>query len=173
MTENVGEAVLVELNAGLKNEFLAMAKDYEAAGESVYQFERNDFDEFLERLERLRIGKNLPAESVRSNTFFLLVDGKFAGMGFLRHELNEKLAVYGGHIGYDVSPSERRKGYGTMILRLTLEKACAIGLKRVFLTCDADHAASSKIIEKCGGRLENQIFYEPTGKLVSQYWIEL
>jgi len=173
MNGNDYEPVLVELNAELKDEFLAMAKDYEAAGEAVYQFEQDDFDVFLERLEMSRTGKNLPEGGVRANTFFLLVAGKFAGMGFLRHALNEKLAVYGGHIGYDVSPSERQKGYGSLILRLTLEKAREIGLERVFLTCDAEHLASSKIIEKNGGRLENQMFYEPTEKLISQYWIEL
>lgn len=164
---------LVELTAEMKDKFLAMVADYAAAGEKVYQFEQNDFEGFLERLEMHRTGENLPPESVRGNTFFLLVNDEFAGMGFLRHELNEKLAVYGGHIGYDVRPSARNKGFGTILLHLTLKKAREFGLKRVFLTCDTDNTGSVKIIEKNGGRLEKQMFYEPTGKLISQYWIEL
>ena len=164
---------LVELSAEMKDKFLAMAADYAAAGEKVYGFEQNDFEGFLERLNQQRAGKNLPPDGVRGNTFFLLADDEFAGMGFLRRELNEKLAVYGGHIGYDVRPSARKKGFGTIILNLTLEKAREFGLKRVFLTCDSDNTGSVKIIEKNGGRLENQLFYEPTEKLISQYWIEL
>lgn len=164
---------LVELTAGMKDKFLAMAADYAAAGQKVYQFEENDFEAFLERLEMNRAGENLPPEGVRGNTYFLLANDEFAGMGFLRRELNEKLAIYGGHIGYDVRPSARKQGIGTIILRLTLEKARGFGLKRVFLTCDTDNIGSVKIIEKNGGRLENKLFYEPTGKLISQYWIEL
>lgn len=170
---NQQNAELIELNAEMKAEFLAMAQDYQSAGEDRYQLGLDDFTGFLERLEMYRTGKNLPAGHVRSSTFFLLADDKLIGRGDLRHKLNEGLAVLGGHIGYDVRPSERRKGYGSLILHLTLEKARAIGLERVFLTCDADNVASAKIIEKHGGKLDNQIIYEPTGKLISQYWIEL
>ena len=173
MIENTRKPVLVELAADLKDQFLEMAEDYNFAGDDRYQESAADFDAFLKRLEMYRTGENLPAERVRSNTFFLLVGDKLVGGGDLRHELNDFLAVMGGHIGYDVRPSERRKGYGSLILKLTLEKAHDIGLKRAFLTCDADNIASAKIIEKNGGKLENQIFYEPKGKLISQYWIEL
>jgi predicted acetyltransferase len=173
MAVNLQKPVLVELNAELKNKFLDMAKDYQSAGDDRYQSAADDFDAFLEGLEMYRTGKNLSSNLVRANTFFLLANDKLIGRGDLRHQLNEMLAVMGGHIGYDVRPSERRKGYGSLILQLTLEKARAIGLEKVFLTCDADNRASAKIIEKNGGKLHHQIFYEPKGKLISQYWIEL
>jgi predicted acetyltransferase len=166
-------AELIELSAELKDEFFEMAADYKSAGEDRYDAAREDFDEYLRRLKMYASGENLPAGHVRANTFFLLADGKLIGRGDLRHRLNARLAVMGGHIGYDVRPSERRKGYGSLILQLTLEKARALGLEKVFLTCDTDNIASAKIIEKHGGRLENQMIYEPTGKLISQYWIEL
>mgnify|MGYP002236365423 FL=1 len=41
----------------------------------------------------------------------------------LRHHLNDYLLAYGGHIGYSVRPSERKNGYASQMLRLTLEKA--------------------------------------------------
>ena len=173
MTVNAQNPVLVELSADLKEKFLELAEDFRSAGEDRYELGPKDFEAFLESLEMYRTGKNLPAGHVRSNTFFLLDGDKLIGSGSLRHELSETLAVFGGHIGYAVRPSERRQGYGSLILRLTLEKARALGLVRVFLTCDTDNIASSKIIEKHGGRLENQIFYEPAGKQISQYWIEL
>jgi predicted acetyltransferase len=173
MAENVQKPLFIELNADLKDEFLAMAKDYISAGEKRFESGIEDFDGFLESLENHRTGKNLPAGRVGYNTFCLFVGGKIVGSGSLRHKLNETLAVYGGHIGYAVRPSERRKGYGSMILQLTLEKAREFGLQRVFLTCDTDNIASAKIIEKNGGRLEKVTFYEPVGKQISQYWIDL
>jgi predicted acetyltransferase len=173
MAESTQNPVLVELNAGLKDKFLDMAEEYKSAGEDRYALGIEDFDVYLEYLETYQTGKNLPPGHVRSNAYFLLAGDKLIGSGNLRHELNEGLSVFGGHIGYDVRPSERRKGYGTLILELTLEKARELGLKRVFLTCDTDNVASAKIIEKHGGKLENQMFYQPLGKIISQYWIEL
>lgn len=173
MSQDERNPVLIELTAEYKDRFFEMAQEYKAAGEERYRFGFENFEALLEQMEMYRAGENLPDGHVRSNTFFLLDGEKLIGSGSLRHQLSETLAVYGGHIGYDVRPSERRKGYGSLILRLMLEKARAIGLERVFVTCDADNVASAKIIEKHGGRLENQMFYEPTGKMISQYWIEL
>lgn len=173
MNENLQNAVLIELTAEMKSELLAMAEEYKSAGEDRYDSAIDDFDAYLKRLEIFADGTDLPPHCVPSNAFFLLADGKLIGSGNLRHRLNETLEVFGGHIGYDVRPSERRKGYGSLILKLTLEKARRLGLEKVFLTCDADNIASAKIIEKHGGRLEKQMFYEPTGKVISQYWIDL
>lgn len=164
---------LVELSAELKDKFLEMAREYRSVGEDRYSFGLENFEKLLDELEMYRTGENLPEGHVSSNTFFLLDGEKLIGSGGLRHALSASLAVYGGHIGYNVRPSERRKGYGSLIMDLTLEKARAIGLERVFITCDTDNIASSKIIENHGGRLENRMFYEPVEKLISQYWIEL
>ena len=54
----------------------------------------------------------------------------------------------GGHIGYVIRPSERRKGYGTLILGLALVQAHACGLDRVRFTCNTENIASARIIEK-------------------------
>lgn len=163
----------VELNYGLKDKFLEMAKDYQSAGEDRFKSGIEDFRKYLEYLENHRKTQNMPDGNVGFNTFFLSIGGKLVGSGSLRHELNETLAIYGGHIGYAVRPSERKKGYGSLILHLTLEKAREFGFQRVFVTCDTDNLASVKIIEKNGGRLEDRIFYELIGKSISQYWIEL
>ena len=39
----------------------------------------------------------------------------------LRHHLNDYLLAYGGHIGYSVRPSERKNGYASQMLCMTLE----------------------------------------------------
>lgn len=63
-----------------------------------------------------------------------------------------------GHIGYDISPDFRNRGYGFEILRLALEKAINIGIDKVILTCNIDNIASKKIIEKNNGKLLGTIF---------------
>ena len=173
MAINQQNAVLVGLSAKLKPQFLEMAADYQAAGENRYNAGVEDFDAYLARSATLACGVNLPAGYVPSSEFFLLVDGKLIGRAALRRSLNPELEIIGGHIGYDIRPSERSRGFGTLILRLALEKARAGGLKKVLLTCDADNVASARVIEKNGGRLDKQIIYEKTGKLISQYRIEL
>ena len=46
------------------------------------------------------------------NKLCVTLDNKIVGMIDLRHHINHPiLSVWGGHIGYSVRPTERRKGY--------------------------------------------------------------
>ncbi len=58
-------------------------------------------------------------------------DVRLVGVSRLRPRLTPALEIQGGHIGYDVPPSVRRKGYGTQLLRLTLPKAMKAGVNLV------------------------------------------
>lgn len=111
---------------------------------------------------------------VQASTFFAVreSDRRIIGMIDIRHELNDFLAAYGGHIGYSVRPSERRKGYAAQMLNMALEYAKDIGLVRVMLACNADNEASRRTILKCGGMLEREFVYTD-GKTVQVYWISL
>lgn len=98
-------------------------------------------------------------------------DGHLVGMVNIRYRLNDFLLHLGGHIGYSVRPSERRKGYAKTMLRLALDACRSMGLKRVLLTCDRDNIASAKTIRANGGVLENEV---PEGRRTTQrYWIVL
>ena len=88
-------------------------------------------------------------------------------------KLNDFLAAFGGHIGYGVRPSERRKGYATEILRMALAYAGReIGLKRVMIACYRDNEGSWRTILANGGRLERE-FVHTDGRTVQVYWVEL
>lgn len=120
---------------------------------------------------------NRRAESVRSGmvpaTSFLAEDaaGSLVGMIQLRHCLNDYLLHFGGHIGYSVRPSQRRKGYATEMLRLVLEEARRLGLKQVLVTCDAANEASRRTIRTNGGVLDDAI--AEGARLTQRYWIAL
>lgn len=98
---------------------------------------------------------------------------KIIGRSEIRHRLNRELEIIGGHIGADIRRSERKKGFGTLILKLTLEKAKELGIEKVLLTCDRNNIASAKTIEKCGGVFDKEMFHDETKTTSFHYWIEL
>ena len=74
----------------------------------------------------------------------------------LRHHLNEGLSEIGGHIGYDVRPTARRRGHATAMLAAALPRAAELGIDQALVTCDAENTASRKVIEANGGVLEDE-----------------
>ena len=100
-------------------------------------------------------------------TYLWMVDGdEYLGAISLRHSLdNPFLAELGGHIGYSVRPSARRRGHAVDALRQAVELAGARGIDRVLVTCDEDNVASARTIESAGGR------HEDTRQGRRRYWI--
>ena len=96
------------------------------------------------------------------------------GVVRIRHNINTPfLAEEVGHIGYDVAPSQRRRGYGVACLRAGLQRAKELGLEWVLVFADADNPASWRTIERCGGVLEAERFSEIYQCLVRRYRIEV
>ncbi len=94
------------------------------------------------------------------------VDGPdYLGRIALRHRLTGGLRETGGHIGYDVRPSARRRGHATAMLRAVLPHARSLGIEQVLVTCDTDNIGSRRVIESNGGVLED----ERHGKL--RFWV--
>ena len=169
---------LIDPTAELKSEFVSMVEEYQAAGERRHKdiagLIRNDFSEYIRRLENTSRGIGLSPGHVAMTIFWLVRDGAaIVGTGQLRHTLTPDLEHEGGHIGYNIRPSQRRKGYGTRLLGHLLKKARGLGRQRVLLTCDTDNFASARIIEKNGGRLDSDGISRKSGKPISRYWIEL
>jgi predicted acetyltransferase len=90
---------------------------------------------------------------------------EYLGRMSIRHQLNDWLAEVGGHIGYDVRRSRRRRGHATAMLAQALVVAHGLGIERALVTCDHDNVASRRVIERNAGVLED----ERDGKL--RYWV--
>ena len=115
---------------------------------------------------------------VLSNTWLTVrkSDNRVVGIIDCRTALTDFLRQYGGHIGYCIRPTERRKGYAREQLRLALETYRAAGEGKVLVTCDKDNPASERAILANGGVLENEVADEPglgNSGIIRRYWITL
>lgn len=130
-------------------------------------------DRYIELTEEHARRKGLPQGWVPYATFWLIDEGEFVGELHLRYELTNYLKNYGGHIGYTIRPSQRKKGYGKQLLALALPEIKALGYSRVLITCDETNIASKKIIEANGGAFYkgNEQGMNMPQKLL--YWIDL
>jgi predicted acetyltransferase len=149
--------------------FVDMARDCESVGDHRYALAIHDFDACLRKVEAGRRSEGLPEGWVPGTEFWLEHDETIVGCARLRLGLTADLEHEGGHLGYDVRPSMRRRGFGTVLLRLALLEARALGIERVRITCDDDNVGSVKVIERNGGVLVGRGVSKETGKTVRQY----
>ncbi len=150
-----------------KDSFLIALAEFhqEKRYKTYYPKDIENFKTFVDRLNGFSKGKDLP-EGYVPYTVLWLVDGvEFIGTLTIRHTLNEKLEHVGGHIGYDIRPAKRGRGYGKEILRLGLKRAKGIGINNVLITCDLENIPSKKIIEANGGILQEEYSLEGKKKL--------
>ena len=108
-------------------------------------------------------------------TVFWVLDraDRVVGMVKVRHRLNRRLLIHGGHIGYYIRPSERGKGYGKEALRLALKKLRALGVKKALVTVSPDNIPSARVVLANGGRLRSIVSDPETRRMVARYWIRL
>jgi len=96
-----------------------------------------------------------PARFVPSTTLWWVDGDEYLGRVAIRHRLTEVLLNLGGHIGYDVRPTARRRGHATAMLRASLAVARDLGIDKALVTCDVDNVGSRKVIENNGGVMED------------------
>ena len=113
-------------------------------------------------------GSSRPPGFVPATTMWWADGNEYLGRISVRHRLTPSLLLIGGHIGYDVRPSARRRGHATSMLAAALVVARGLGIERALLTCLAGNIGSRKAIEANGGVLEDERdgmlrFWVPTG----------
>ncbi|SDR79758.1 Predicted acetyltransferase [Nocardioides scoriae] len=125
---------------------------------------------FAEYVAALRAETDRPRRPglVTATTWWWVEGTDYLGRVQLRHELTPRLREVGGHVGYDVRRSARRRGHATAMLAAVLPLARERGIVEALVTCDTDNHASRAVIEANGGVLEDRRgaklrFRVPTG----------
>ncbi|PFB58331.1 GNAT family N-acetyltransferase [Bacillus cereus] len=161
----------------LQEEYLDFYNEWKDSGETMIPWviskDPSNFPALIQELLDAHNGVNLPESWVPDSTYWLVTDNnRIVGAVNIRHSLTEHLFNAGGHIGYGIRPSERRKGYATKLLELSLEKTKELNITRALVVCDAVNTASEKTILNNGG-VRDDDFTEEDGNLVRRFWIEL
>jgi predicted acetyltransferase len=133
--------------------------------------EDTDWRNYVAARRWMQCGIDLPPGQVSSTFLVATINDEIVGRTSIRHELNDWLLAFGGHIGYGVLPSFRRRGVATEILRQSLVVARAFGVNRALLTCDDGNVASSTVIERNGGVLDPDWPKTDQGTAKRRYWI--
>lgn len=164
--------------ASLEHAFLAMLDDFDALDPHNCEFyapARRDFASYVQSLIEEEAGVNLPERYVRCTHRWLVTgSAEVVGVTRPRHSVDTPfLAENGGHIGYDVAPSHRGRGYGHMALAVALAEARRIGLTRVLLFTGRDNAPSRAIVEHAGGELAGISYSEFWKEHLCKYWVQV
>lgn len=165
---------LVKISKEYKKQLFEMMDEWTKANERIIPFsisriDYHYFDIYINKIEELEINKT----NVNSHVYFCLntKTNKFIGAVTIRESLSDELLKRGGHISDGIRPSERRKGYGTQLVKLALEKCKDLNLNKVLMVCDKNNIASAKTITKNNGKLENEIQID--NNIIQRYWINL
>ena len=131
--------------------------------------------EWLAATEACRHPETVPSGWVDATQFLCVreADKKVVGMIQVRHWLNAFLREYGGHIGYSVRPSERRKGYAGWMLNAVKPFCRSIGLSSILVTCLKENEASRRTILKNGGVYDATVHEPMENEFIERYWIHL
>lgn len=158
------------------DEFVKYNSNLNGVGSLDKIYEGYTFEHALSRC--LKMKDEEYARSVNrcpSKTFLLIRDNdnKIVGSINIRWNLTKEVLKFGGHIGYSIRPTERRKGYNKINLYLGLIEAYKLGLDKVMLDCDVNNLGSDKTLKALGGKLERTEIDPSDGILTNVYWFNV
>jgi predicted acetyltransferase len=141
--------------ASLNREFLVLEGDYQRAGEREWCDPAKgaliNFPDYVRTLEREAKGEGVSADWAPTSHFWLLSGSQLIGTARIRHNLTPAVEERAGHIGYDIAPEFRGRGYGHQILALVLSQARKLGVQDILAICDEINIPSQRVLERASG----------------------
>ena len=158
------------------DEFVKYNSNINGTGSLDKIYDGYTFEEALERCLNMKNEEYAKSiNRVPGKTFLLIKknDNKIVGTINIRWNLSEKMLEFGGHIGYGIRPTERRKGYNKIQLYLVLLEVQKLNLDKVMIDCSVDNLGSDKTIKALGGILERCELDESDNTMTNVYWINV
>lgn len=167
---------LIRPNYDMEEQYYVFANEWKEHNEEIVPYSARllnmDYKLWLENTYKMESRDTCSPDWVPSHTYFLVSENKkIIGAINIRHCLNDYLLNFGGHIGYGIRPSERKKGYASIMLSLALPISKKLGITKALITCNKNNLGSAKTILGNGGILENEVI-EGT-EITQRYWIDL
>ena len=115
--------------------------------------EYDDFYEWFKAEQKLDREEDLKKNQVGCTTYLVLTkeDDELIALLDMRHSLDYNHGSVYGHIGIDIRPTKRNKGYYKEILKLSVELAKELKMKKLVIACDYTNIPSKKGIERVFG----------------------
>lgn len=140
---------------------------------SINELNGMNYEDFKKKCEKLIKEETIINEKINTTTSrFILYNDKPIGEIGIRTTLNDFWENQGSQIYYKIRKSERKKGYGNIILELGLLEAKKLGFTKIRINCDDNNIASKKIIIKNGGIIDIKNYKTKNGTS-SSYIINL
>lgn len=114
------------------------------------------FKNYLES-QLARKYQNISKYDTSTITYILYINSIPVGYICIRTKIDNQWKKWSGNFYYTVRLSERKKGYGTKMLKLALNEFKKLGLKEIYGQSSSDNYASEKVIENNGGILLEEI----------------
>ena len=111
----------------------------------------DNFDDFLKEIENKKHG--IGNDGIKEIFYWFTENDRIIGSGSIRlnPEIDEYFEKIYGHLFYQIIPSKRGMGYGTILCHLLLEKMKELGFKEALITCFDTNMGSRRIVENNGG----------------------
>lgn len=162
-----------------KQSFIEALHEYQREGRCrYYEIPRlmADFEDFV---EILRAEKGYPhkpyqdwVEPVPETVLWLVTEDVYLGTVDIRHRLNWHLEKWGGHVHFIIRPSMRGKGFGNRILQKAMPFVNYLGIDRALLTVAPDNVPGRKVVEYCGGVLQDETPETEKFPARLRYWLD-
>jgi len=154
-------------------EFYEYGSEIAGSGSLDRYLKESTYDEWLTKVFSYIDIANIPEGKIPGLTYFFVreEDDRIIGMINIRLALNDFLRNEAGHIGYCIRPTERRRGYGTELLRAGIAVCRRVDIDEIIVTCDKVNLGSAGVIRNCGGVLDAELYSETFGELIQRYVI--